>query len=144
MEASTMVSASRTLESVVTPRPKATTQGPLTQEPNRARGQRVDTQRAEPGILSHSLIVFSCLKTITMTFLSTEYFPGLIFMRKNLENKMCSLNFTCSSMCPKKKSFPTETALDVKRKKTPEKHFPTLFITYQKTTLHINKDHQMC
>lgn len=72
MEASTMASASRTLESAVTPRPKATTQGPLTQEPNRARGQRVDTQRAEPGVLSHSRIVFSCLKTMTMTFLSTE------------------------------------------------------------------------
>lgn len=75
MEASTMASASRTLESAVTLRPKATTQGPLTQEPNRARGQRVDTQRAEPGILSHSRIVFSCVKTMTMTFcLQSNFF----------------------------------------------------------------------
>lgn len=51
MEASTMASASRTLVLGVTLPPKATTQGPLTQEPNRARGQRLDMQRAEPGIL---------------------------------------------------------------------------------------------
>lgn len=52
MEASTMESASRTLVLAVTLPPRATTQGPLTPDPNRARGQRLDMQRAEPGILS--------------------------------------------------------------------------------------------
>lgn len=53
METNTMASASRTLVLAVTLPPKATTQGPLTQDPNRARGQRLDMQRAEQGILSH-------------------------------------------------------------------------------------------
>lgn len=85
-------------------------------------------------------------KTKIMFFLKPRlFFPRLVFMRKNLENKMCSLNFTCdknSSMCPKRMfSHWNLPALDFKREKSPEKHFPTLFITYQKTTLHINKDH---
>lgn len=88
-------------------------------------------------------------KTKIMFFLKPKlFFPGLVFMRKNLVNKMRSLNFTCdknSSMCPKRMfSHWNLPALDFKREKSPEKHFPTLFITYQKTTLHINKDHQMC
>lgn len=52
-------------------------------------------------------------KTNIMFFLKPRlFFPRLVFMRKNLENKMCSLNFTCdknSSMCPKE-CFPTETS----------------------------------
>lgn len=88
-------------------------------------------------------------KTKIMFFLKPKlFFPRLVFMRKNLENKMRSLNFTCdknSSMCPKRTfSHWNLPALDFKREKSPEKHFPTLFITYQKTTLHINEDHQMC
>lgn len=51
MEASTTASASRTPVLAVTLPPKATTQGPLTPEPNRGRGRRVDMQRAEPGTL---------------------------------------------------------------------------------------------
>lgn len=49
MEASTTASASRTPAMAVTLPPKVTTQGPLTPEPNRGRGRRVDMQRAEPG-----------------------------------------------------------------------------------------------
>lgn len=63
MEASTMASAaSRTLVlAVMLPR-RATTQGPLTPDPNRARGQRLDMQRAEPGTLSdsHTFTLSAC------------------------------------------------------------------------------------
>lgn len=52
MGTSLTASASRTPVSAVTPLPKATTQGPPTPEPSRARGPRVGRPRAEPGILS--------------------------------------------------------------------------------------------
>lgn len=51
MATSTIASASRTPASAVTPLPKATTQGPPTPEPSRARGPRVGRRRAEPGVL---------------------------------------------------------------------------------------------
>lgn len=61
MEASMMASASRTLVLAVTLPPKATTRGQHSQEPNRARGQRLDMLRAEPGILSDSHIIINML-----------------------------------------------------------------------------------
>lgn len=58
MAAIMIVPASRTLVLAVTLPLKTTPQGPLTQDPNRARGQRLDMLRAEPGITSdcHTLI----------------------------------------------------------------------------------------
>lgn len=52
MATSMTASASRIPVSAVTPLPKATTQGPPTPGPSRARGLRVGRPRAEPGILS--------------------------------------------------------------------------------------------
>lgn len=52
MGTSMTASASRISVLAVTPLPKATTQGPPTPEPSRARGPRVGRPRAEPGIMS--------------------------------------------------------------------------------------------
>lgn len=52
MAASMMVSVSRTLVLGDTLALKTTPQGPLTQDPNRARDQRLDMPRAKPGVTS--------------------------------------------------------------------------------------------
>lgn len=77
MAASTMVSASRTLVLAVTLPPKTTTQGPLTQEPNKARGQRLDTLRAEPGMFLHVVgeKSESFAKSVKIDFVIDRLFP---------------------------------------------------------------------
>lgn len=52
MAANTIALTSTTLVLAVILGPKTTAQGPLTRDPNRARDQRLDTLRADPGILS--------------------------------------------------------------------------------------------
>lgn len=86
MAANTIALTSTTLVLAVILGPKTTAQGSLTRDPNRARDQRLDTLRADPGILS----IFS--------FLTETHYCSHMFIF-DLRQSVCCL-FSPPGRCP--------------------------------------------